>query len=84
MNDSHIHFVKSQCIHLINLKLIGCGGNQVKNVEKLMIKDTTFEGQENSGTALELIGTTAQIANSSFVLNTKGSYRQFSIIFVVT
>ena len=62
-NDSHIHFSQSQCIHITN---VGCGGNQVKHViGKLVIKDTKFEGQENSGTALELIETTAQIVNSN-------------------
>ena len=38
--------------------------------------DTKFEGQENSGTALKLIGTTAQIVNSTFVSNRFGSYKE--------
>ena len=77
-NGSSMHFSQSQCIQITNLEFIGCGGNQVKHVEEFMVNNTVFEGQENSGTALELIGTTAQIVNSTFVSNRKGSYRQFA------
>ena len=52
----------------------------MKYVRQLVVKDTKFEGQENSGTALELIETTAQIVNSTFVSNIKGSYRLFAIL----
>lgn len=77
-DDSNIHFSQSQSIHIINLQFIGCGGNQVKQVEEFLVKDTKFEGQGNSGTALELIETTAQIHNSTFSFNRKGSYRLFA------
>ena len=74
-NDSNIHFSQSQSIHITNLEFIGCGGNQVKNVKDFLVYNTKFEGQENSETALELIGTTAQIFDSMFVSNRKGVYR---------
>ena len=48
----------------------------MKHVEEFVIQDTKFIGQENSGTALELIETTAQIVNSTFVSNRKGLYRR--------
>ena len=51
----------------------------MKHVEEFVVQDTTFKGQENSGTALELIETTAQIVNSTFVSNRKGSYRKCPI-----
>ncbi|MCG8621137.1 MAG: hypothetical protein MJE68_03910, partial [Proteobacteria bacterium] len=47
----------------------------MRQVEEFVVEDTKFEGRENSGTALELIETTAQIVNSTFVSNIKGSYR---------
>ena len=75
-NDSHIHFSQSQRIHITNLEFIGCGGNRVKHLQEFVIKDAKFEGQENSETALELIGTTAQILNGVFVSNRNGSNRQ--------
>jgi hypothetical protein len=62
--------------HITNLEFIGCGGNKVFQVKDFLVTDTTFEGRENSGTALELIGTTAQIVNSTFVSNRNGSYRE--------
>ena len=77
-NDSSMYFSQSQYIHITNLEFIGCGGNQVKHVEKFVVEDTKFQGQENSGTALELIETTAQIVNSTFVSNRKGSYKNFA------
>ena len=78
-NDSHIQISQSRCIHIINLQFIGCGGNQVKHVEEFLVNNTNFVGQENSGTALELTETTAQIVNSAFVSNRNGSYREFAI-----
>ena len=53
----------------------------MKHVEEFVVQDTMFKGQENSGTILELIETTAQIVNSTFVSNRKGSYRK-CLIFV--
>ena len=79
-NDSSMYFSQSQCIHITNLEFIGCGGNQVRHVEEFLVNNTKFEGQHNSGTALELIETAAKIVNSTFVSNRKGSYRKFAVI----
>ena len=75
-NDSTMQFYQSQSIHITNLEFVGCGGNQVIHVEEFVVEDTKFEGQDSSSTALELIETTAQIVNSTFVSNRKGSYRE--------
>ena len=72
---SHFHFSESQCIYITNLELIGCGGNLVKDVESFVIQNTKFNGVESSRTALEMIETTAEIVNSTFVSNRNGSYR---------
>ena len=68
---SHIHFREFQCTHISNLEFIRCGGNQVKHVERFIIKNMIFKGQENSRTALTLIETNTQIVSSSFVSNRK-------------
>ena len=73
-NESYINFSDLQCMHISNLEFIGCGGNLVKHVEKFVVENTIFKGQENSGTALILIETNTQIINCSFVSNRKGSY----------
>jgi hypothetical protein len=73
-SDSTMHFYQSQHVHITNLELIGCGGNQVRQIKEFVVEDTKFEGQESSSTALELIETTAQIVNSTFASNRKGSY----------
>ena len=51
-NDSHIYFDHTQYVHITNLEFVGCGGNQGKLVETLLISDTKFEGKDNSETAL--------------------------------
>ena len=78
-SDSSMHFYQSQSIHITNLEFIGCGGNQVRYVEEFVVEDTKFKGQENSGTALELIETTAKIVNSTFLSNRNGSYRECTL-----
>ena len=79
INDSTMQFYQSQHIHITNLEFIGCGGNQVRHIEEFVVEDTKFEGQDNSSTALELIETTAQIVNSTFLSNRKGLYRECAI-----
>ena len=80
-SDSTMNFYQSQSIHITNLEFIGCGGNQVRHAKEFVVEDAKFEGQENSGTALELIETTAQIVNSTFLSNRNGLFRE-CIIFV--
>ena len=77
INDSNMYFSQSHSIRITNLEFIGCGGNQVEDIEEFLVNSIKFEGQENSGTALELIETSSQIVNSTFVSNRKGSYRIF-------
>ena len=72
---SRIHFSQSQYIHITNLEFIGCGGNQIILVERFVVLDVSFKGQNDSKTALEIIETTAKITDSIFSYNTKGSYR---------
>ena len=49
------------------LYFIGCGGNTASQVEDLEIKDTVFEGVEDSGTVLTLVGV-------SFTIITRGLF----------
>ena len=52
----------------------------MKEVEEFVVRDTKFEGQESSGTVLELIETIAQIVNSTFASNRRGSYREHTFV----
>ena len=81
-SDSSLQFSQSQSIHIADLKFIGCGGNQVIQIKEFLVTNTTFEGQENSGTALKLIATTTQIVNCIFVSNRFGSYREFPDLYL--
>ena len=63
-------------VHMSHLSFTGCGGNEVKLVSHFILTDSSFIGQGNiSGTALEIVQTTASIIKSSFTFNSHGSYR---------
>ena len=59
-------FNYSQNVFITNLEFIGCGGNQMMNVDNFLIHDTTFVGQDNRGITLQLIQTTGEITNCAF------------------
>ena len=56
------------------LKFVGCESS-VESVEEFVIETSTFHGQNDSGTALEVRKSNVSIINSSFVLNTVGSFQ---------
>ena len=56
------------------LKFLGCGNNRATLVKHFVLDDSTFQGQEESGTALEVTDTNLRIVNSSFMFNTVGSF----------
>ena len=74
-HESHFLFSNSQSICITNLEFIGCGGNRVENVEDFVVQNTKFKGQENSGTALELIKVRVHIVNCTFTFNKRGIYK---------
>ena len=65
-NYSRFIFELSNNTHISNLEFVGCGGNEVVNVDNFVIHETVFRGQENSGTGIELINTTAEFVNCTF------------------
>ena len=54
------------------LKFIGCGSNTFSLIKNFTIDNSTFQGKNNSGTALDIIETSLTIVNSSFVSNRVG------------
>ena len=69
-----ISFNNTQVVYIMNVEFIGCGHNQVKNVNEFTLVNTKFVGTSSSGTALELIETNARITNSFFLSNTNGMF----------
>ena len=56
------------CLFIKGLHFVGCGGSTVSQVEDLVVEDTIFEGVEERGTALTIVGVSfAIIARSSFL-----------------
>ena len=61
-------------VSISGLHFMGCGGNSVSQVNHFTLKDTTFQGQEGSGTALVLNEVVvASIISCSYLHNTKGN-----------
>ena len=51
------------------LKFIGCGGNTSSHIKGFMIENSTFEGQNSSNRAVEILETNLKVVNSSFFSN---------------
>ena len=66
-------------VHISRLEFIGCGGNRVESISHLLIEDTSFQGQDDSSTALEFVGTTAVIERSVFISNSVGNLKNIGI-----
>ena len=78
-SNSAFNFSNIEQVHIANIEFIGCGGNQIKNVQQFILQDSEFKGQEGSSTALELIDTSAEIVGSMFTHNTVGKSKSFQI-----
>ena len=68
-STSNILLYHIQYALIKNIEFIGCEGNQVEGVEEFVLQNTKFEGRGYSGSALQLTKTSAQIFNTTFVLN---------------
>ena len=64
---SQMIFNYTRNIFVTNLQFVGCGSNQVMDVENFIIHDTTFIGQNNRGITLQLTRTTGKIMNCDFL-----------------
>ena len=70
IETSSLSLVNCSLAAITGIEFVGCGKNKAMQVVSLVLQNSTFEGQENSGTALELIETNAEIHNSIFKFNT--------------
>ena len=67
---SHMIFKRSQYIHIANLEFIGCTENQIEVIRRFELQHTKFM---DSGTALQLIETTARIFNCTFAITSNNA-----------
>jgi hypothetical protein len=51
---------------------IGCGNNTFSSIRNFTIENSTFRGQNGSGTALDITGVNLTIVNGSFFSNSVG------------
>ena len=72
--NASFEFKNISNLFIRGLKFAGCGRNKIQMVHKFYLKESTFVGKKMNGTALELIGTTGFIVNSSFISNKFGKF----------
>ena len=56
-------------MHINKLVFMSCSGNKAEYIDQMLILGTTFRGQGSQSTALEILGSTGIIEDSSFQLN---------------
>ena len=67
VSSSRFSFDSIALVSIRNVNFMGCGGNMVNDVSEFLLQEVTFRGQPDSGTALTLINTHAEIIDSTFV-----------------
>ena len=60
-------------LRINGLKFMGCGSNKFSSVSNSTIENSTFQGQNDSGTTLNIVDTNLTIMNSSFLFNRVGT-----------
>ena len=74
-SDASFTFQKIGHISIKDLTFLGCGNNKIISSTQFEVVNSLFLGQNESGTALELIDTNARIINCTFAYNTRGNFR---------
>ena len=66
-SNARFKFVGISSVYISGLKFVGCTGNRFESVDQFTLEDSSFVGQEDiTGTALELVETSANLVQSSF------------------
>ena len=68
--NGFLTFINVKTVQIRNLAFLGCGENILHQINLLTVQDSIFQGYYDSGTALYIIETVANIAKSLFVSNT--------------
>jgi predicted outer membrane repeat protein len=68
-----VSFENIERVFIRNIIFIGCGGNVVKDIDNFTLQETTFEGRDDSETALTLMNTAAKIIDCTFARNQFGT-----------
>ena len=69
-------FVNIGYLQIQGLYFRGCGNNKFISVKQILIDNSTFQGRNNSGAAMEIFQSNATITNSYFISNIVGKCLQ--------
>ena len=70
--SAHLIFESAGLVSIRRMTFIGCGNNLVRNVDRVVLQETTFQGLEGTGTSLMLTNSNAEIVDCTFVGNQFG------------
>ena len=66
-------FESAELVSIRRMTFTGCGNHLIRNVDKVVLQETTFQGLEGTGTSLTLINSNAEIVDCTFVGNQFGT-----------
>ena len=72
-NRASFNFDGAKELRIHGLKFIGCGSNKFSSIRNLTIENSTFHGQNDSETALDITKSNLTILNSTFIANRVGT-----------
>lgn len=68
----HVSFKFENLTAKLWIKGLRCGNNQFLSINIFVIENCTFQGQNHSGTVLDITGTNIIVVNSTFISNRVG------------
>lgn len=71
--SARLTFSRVNVVKIEGVRFFGCGRNKVASVNTFLLANSTFHGDENTGTAIILVDSSAYITDSHFIDNTVGT-----------
>ena len=71
--SSRFIFESAELVLIRRITFVDCGDNFVRNINQVVLQETTFQGLKGTGTSLILINSSAKIDHCSFLGNQFGT-----------
>lgn len=68
-NNSAFSFDNCYSVYMTSINFVGCRENRINQVNDLELRNSLFEGEQGSSSALVLFNSTAQIYGSEFIVS---------------
>lgn len=71
--SARLTFIRVNVVKIEGVRFLGCGGSKVASVSNFILANSTFHGDDNTGTAMILVDSSANMIDSQFLNNTVGT-----------